>query len=190
MLEDLSDRDLINLVREGDNHAFDVLFRRYHEVLYVYSYKLLKDSDTAADIVQSVFIKLWEHSDYMPVDVNVKAYLYSMARNKVINYIRDNRSRLIHNYCIVRENGLIEDADFLQSIEDAAEQDKLKKAMKKLTVQQRKVIEYRLEGKSNRQIASELNLSLNTVNVHYRMGTKRLKSILKVIPLIIMLILC
>ena len=65
MLEDLSDRDLINLVSEGDNHAFDVLYRRYHEVLYVYSYKLLKDSDTAADIVQSVFIKF-------PVKIQIK----------------------------------------------------------------------------------------------------------------------
>ena len=107
MLEDLSDRDLINLVSEGDNHAFDVLYRRYHEVLYVYSYKLLKDSDTAADIVQSVFIKLWEHSDYMPVEVNVKAYLYSMVRNKVINSFINNENLVINEdeakvlqYCV------------------------------------------------------------------------------------------
>ena len=185
MLEDLSDRDLINLVSEGDNHAFDVLYRRYHEVLYVYSYKLLKDSDTAADIVQSVFIKLWEHSDYMPVEVNVKAYLYSMVRNKVINYIRDNRSRLIHNYCIVRENGLIEDADFLQSIEDAAEQDKLKKAMEKLTVQQRKVIEYRLEGKSNAEIAELMGISKKTVENHLNLVLKEIRKITRAIAIFI-----
>ena len=108
MTEELSDKELLLLVTRGDEHAFDIIFRRYHRVLYLYSLKLLKDPDVAADIVQGVFVKLWEHAEFLPADVNVKSYIYSMVRNKVINYIRDNRSRLIHNYIIVQENGLVQ----------------------------------------------------------------------------------
>jgi RNA polymerase sigma factor (sigma-70 family) len=112
-----------------------------------------------------------------------------MVRNKVINYIRDNRSRLIHNYIIVQENGLVQDLEFLSQVEEVSKQQELEKALDSLPPQQRKIIHLRFEGKSNRQIAEEENLSLNTVNVHYRLAMKKLKTLLKVVPLIL-LILC
>ena len=189
MTEELSDKELLLLVTRGDEHAFDIIFRRYHRVLYLYSLKLLKDPDVAADIVQGVFVKLWEHAEYLPADVNVKSYIYSMVRNKVINYIRDNRSRLIHNYIIVQENGLVQDLEFLSHVEEVSMQQELEKALDSLPPQQRKIIHLRFEGKSNRQIAEEENLSLNTVNVHYRLAMKKLRTLLKVVPLIL-LILC
>lgn len=189
MLEGLSDKELMLMVRHGNDQAFDIIYKRYHRTLYVYCLRLLRDRDVAADIVQGVFIKLWEHSELMPQELNVKSYLYSMVRNRVINYIRDNRSRLTHNYKIVCENGLIEDADFLQRIEEMSQQEELEKAIESLPPQQKKVIRHRFEGMSNRDIADAENLSINTVNVHYRAGMKKLRNILKVVPFII-LILC
>ena len=153
-----------------------------------YSSRLLKDKDVAADIVQGVFVKLWEYSEMLPHDLNIRSYLHSMVRNRVVNYIRDNRARLIHNYMIVQENGLVDDIDFLRRIEDKAQQEELKKAIESLPPQQKKVIKFRFEGKTNREIAQEENLSLNTVNVHYRLAMKKLKDILKVVPFIMLLI--
>ena len=156
--------------------------------MYLYSLRLLKDKDVAADIVQGVFVKLWEYSEMLPHDLNIRSYLHSMVRNRVVNYIRDNRARLIHNYMIVQENGLVDDIDFLRRIEDKAQQEELKKAIESLPPQQKKVIKFRFEGKTNREIAQEENLSLNTVNVHYRLAMKKLKDILKVVPFIMLLI--
>lgn len=190
MIEELSDKELMLMVRNGNEQAFDAIYRRYHRTMYVYSLRLLKDRDIAADIVQGVFIKLWEHSEMLPQDVNVRSYLYSMVRNRVVNYIRDNRTRLIHNYMIVRENGLVEDADFLQQIEEQSRQKELRKAIEALPPQQKKVIKFRFAGMTNKEIAQEENLSLNTVNVHYRLGMKKLKDILKVTPLLMTLFLC
>ena len=189
MKEELSDKELILLVKGGDEHSFDVIYRRYHRTMYLYAYRLLKDPDACADIVQGCFVKLWEHIEFIPKEgINVKSYLYSMVRNKVINYIRDNQSRLIHNYHIFLENEKVEELDFIRHIDEISKQEQLDKAIEALPPQQRKIIQMRLDGKSNRQIAEEENLSLNTVNVHYRLGLKKLEIILKFVPLIIMLL--
>lgn len=186
MIEELSDKELLLMVIHGSEPAFDIIYKRYHRTLYFYSLKLLKDRDVAADIVQGVFIKFWEYSSMLPQDINLRSYLYSMVRNKVVNYIRDNRTRLIHNYMIVCENGLVEDADFLLQIEEQARQKELQKAIETLPPQQKKVIRFRFAGMTNKEIAKEENLSLNTVNVHYRLGMKKLRELLKVIPFIIL----
>ena len=47
------------------------------------------------DIIQEIFIKLWGYSDMMPKRLNLKSYLYSMVRNRVFNFMRDNRTRLV-----------------------------------------------------------------------------------------------
>lgn len=185
MLDKFSDNELISLVCRGDERAFDLLFKRHHKTMYQYSVRLLKDADIAADIVQSVFVKLWEHKEYLSSDINIKAYLYSMVRNRVVNYIRDNRARLIHNYKIVQETGLVEEVEVLEQFEDILRHKELSKAMDTLPPQQRKVLQFRFEGKTNRQIAQEQNLSLNTVNTHYRLGVMALKSILKIITVLL-----
>lgn len=186
MIEGLSDKELIICVRNGNDHAFDVIYKRYHRTMYLYAYKLLKDPDAAADIVQGCFIKLWEYTEFIPLEgINVKSYLYSMVRNRVVNYIRDNKSRLVHNYRIVIENDTTEELDFIRHLEEITKQDELNKAIDALPPQQRKIIQMRLDGMSNRQIADEEHLSVNTVNVHYRLGLKKLVAILKIIPLII-----
>ena len=186
MMEGLSDKELILMARHGNDQAFDIIYKRYHRTLYAYTLRLLKDEDVAADIVQNVFIKLWESADLLPQEINVRAYLYSMTRNRVINYIRDDRSRLVHNYMIVSESDLVEDEDFFSALEDAARKEELEKAIESLPPQQKKVIRYRFSGKTNREIAEKENLSLNTVNVHYRLAMQKLRSILKVIPFIIL----
>lgn len=146
---------MISLVCRNDERAFDLLFNRHHKTMYQYSVRLLKDADMAADIVQSVFVKLWEHKEYLSPEVNIKAYLYSMVRNRVVNYIRDNRARLIHNYRIVQENGLVEEVDMLVQFEDLLRHEELLKAMETLPPQLRKVLQFRFEGKTNRQIAPD-----------------------------------
>lgn len=189
MLDNLTDNELVLLVCRGEEMAFDMLYRRHHRTMYQYAVKLLKDSDVSADIVQSVFVKLWEHKEYLSPEVNIKAYLYSMVRNRVVNYIRDNRSRLVHNYRIVQENGMVEEVDVLGQFEDIVRHKELRKAMESLPPQQRKILQFRFEGKTNRQIAKEQNLSLNTVNVHFRLGLNALKSILKIVTVSLFVIL-
>lgn len=187
-MEDLTDKELICLLISGDGRdkeqIFDIIYKRHHRTMYLYSLRLLKSSEASSDIVQEVFIKLWECLEYITPDINIKAYLYSMVRNRVINYIRDNRTRLIHNYKIIQENGLTEEIRLIEMYEEEAKRKVVEHAMNSLPPQQKMVLQCRFEGKSNVEIAKEHQLSLNTINVHYRLGLKALKGALKILILL------
>lgn len=189
MMENMTDKELMCLLdnggRENRLEIFDLLYKRHHRTMYQYSLRLLKSPEASSDIVQDVFIKLWEHMEYISPEVNVKAYLYSMVRNRVINYIRDNRNRLIHNYRILQETGTVEEMRLISLYEDNSRRKEVTEAFNLLPPQQRKVMRERFEGKTNREIAKEQNLSLSTVNIHYRLGLKTLKNVLKILILLI-----
>ena len=184
-MDDLTDKELICLLINGDGRdkeqIFDVIYKRHHRTMYLYSLRLLKSSEASSDVVQEVFIKFWEYMEYISPEINIKAYLYSMIRNRVINYIRDNRNRLIHNYKIIQENGLVEEVKLIEMMEEDAKRKVVETAMNSLPPQQRMVLQSRLEGKTNAEISKEHNLSLNTVNVHFRLGLKALKGALKIL---------
>ena len=184
-MDDLTDKELICLLINGDGRdkeqIFDVIYKRHHRTMCLYSLRLLKSSEASSDVVQEVFIKFWEYMEYISPEINIKAYLYSMIRNRVINYIRDNRNRLIHNYKIIQENGLVEEVKLIEMMEEDAKRKVVETAMNSLPPQQRMVLQSRLEGKTNAEISKEHNLSLNTVNVHFRLGLKALKGALKIL---------
>lgn len=97
-----------------------------------------------------------------------------MTRNSVLNYVRDHNTALQHNYQIVQQRGHIEDDIFAQA-EKHGEIKELFAAIDKLPEQQKKVAQFRCEGFSNKEIAKMMNLSLNTVNSHYKSSLKNLK---------------
>ena len=188
--EPLSDKDLLAKIRQKDIKAFDVIYLKYHYRLYVYALKMIKNDEDAADIVQDIFIRFWEQADRIPEELNIRNYLYAMVRNRVLNYIRDNRTRLINNYRIVCLRGGYEEPE-AEKEDRAALYGELEDAIESLPPQQRKVAASRKEGLSNAEIAEKLDLSLNTVNVHYRLGLKALRNKLKhLIVLVIILCLC
>lgn len=184
-MEKLEDKELVILLKSGSKQAFDVIYRRHHAVLYLFARRLIKDDDTAADLVQEVFVKLWEHSSILPFDINIKSYLYSMIRNRVLNYIRNNRSRMMNNYKIVQDMTLDCEDEILNLMEDKDMTHRFDKAVQSLPSQQRRVILLKLKGKTSKEIARMMELSLNTVNAHYRLGLKALKNKLLILMLML-----
>ncbi|WP_316817834.1 RNA polymerase sigma-70 factor [Pedobacter nyackensis] len=86
-----SDQELTALLRERDQLAFTEVYRRYWHPLYLHAYKMLSDEDQAKDVIQELFIAFWSKNSTMHISTSLKSYLYVMARNRVINYIRKNR---------------------------------------------------------------------------------------------------
>lgn len=174
---ELNDMELIVLLGRGDKSAFTEIYNRYISQLYTLAYRYIKDEDVAKDILQQVFEKLWMIRGGISPTLQIKSYLYAMTRNAVMNYIRNNRTALQHNYVIAQRRGDIEE-DIYEKAEAQGRVDELMDAIGKLPEQQRKVALYRCEGLSNVEIAKLMNLSLNTVNSHYMQCLKNLKRIL------------
>ena len=84
------DDRLLTLLRDDDKQAFDLIYNRYWEQLFVYVAKVITDRDNAKDIVQEIFVSLWFRRMNLSDIDSLQAYLFTAARYKGLTYIKDN----------------------------------------------------------------------------------------------------
>ncbi|MEA4978728.1 MAG: sigma-70 family RNA polymerase sigma factor, partial [Petrimonas sp.] len=85
------DHALFLLIKKRDKEAFAVIYQKYHRYLYSLALKYLKDTQLAEDAVQHIFVKLWETTQNIEIEINLKNYLYTMIKNYILNQFRNNR---------------------------------------------------------------------------------------------------
>jgi RNA polymerase sigma-70 factor (family 1) len=91
-----SDDDLIALLRQDDISAFTTIHSRYCGVLYQHAYKRLSDRDAVKDILQELFIYLWDQRRSIEIKGGLQAYLCTAVRNKVLNVFKHEKVK--YNY--------------------------------------------------------------------------------------------
>jgi len=171
----LTETNLIDQIKQGDEDAFEMLFKEYFKVLSVYARKFLNDLDLAQDIVQEVFVKFYEQRSTMLVHTSLKALLYQSVKNRCLDHIRSQQTRSTHhdNILSLSKGSDIDAADFMEQVE--LEQ-KIYQSIADLPEQCQVIFKLsRLEGKRNQEIADELNLSKRTVETQISNALKRLR---------------
>lgn len=171
----LPDETLLSRLKEGDEKAFTAIYIRYNKMLYVLAYKYLKDSFRAEDIVQQVFLKLWEARSLFAGAINLRNYLYTSAKNLILNEIRDNFSDMEKNYVVIQNTPEFEDK--LQSaLEEKDLFQHFYKILAELPEQKRKVCLLKIrDNLSNQEVADKLHISVPTVKSHYSQAIKLLR---------------
>lgn len=169
---------LAELLSGDSADAFREIFNRYHSILYIMSVKMLKDEDEASDAVQYVFVKLWESRKNIVVKTNLKNYLYTMAKHYILNFIQSRTTKLkvYYNKSLMMDRLSESVADIVEAKDRNAS---IEKAISELPEKKKKVIMLKREGFSNPQVAQKMNISVNTVKVHYQEALKMLKKTLK-----------
>ncbi len=171
-----------------DKKQFELLFKSHFQYLVNYATQYVQDSNTAEDIVQKVFITLWEKRATINPQQSVKSYLFTAVRNNCLNYIRDNkkyRSRVLDLDC--GEFDIIEPETESQE----ALQKQIEHALSELPEKCRKVFELsRIHKLKYKEIAEELDVSVKTVEAHMSKALKTLRVLLKNTPAKIILTLC
>jgi len=76
---------ILQQIREGDDESFRKIFHAYYEGLCQYAFTLLRDMDDAEDIVQSVFLKIWEKHQTLIITHTIKSYLYKAVYHQCVN---------------------------------------------------------------------------------------------------------
>ncbi|NII81358.1 MULTISPECIES: RNA polymerase sigma factor [unclassified Pedobacter] len=170
---DFSDAELTELLREGDRGAFTVIYNNYWKLLFQTAYRILNNTIAAEDIVQDIFVSLWNRKNEAVI-LNLKAYLQQATRFAVYEAIRQrkhdsnfyNRLALI-TADIITDNPLLfkEQQELLSEIINALPEDC--KESFRLS---------REEGMTYKQIAAVLGISEKTVEKRI---TKSLKHIRK-----------
>jgi RNA polymerase sigma-70 factor (ECF subfamily) len=160
-------------IRSNDPAAFASLFRKYYEQLFYFALRFLKDSQTAENIVQDVFVKLWEKREEWHVQSSVKAYLYTAVKNRSLNYIKREKSMVSVEEVSVNQMDEIPSPE--ESLIENEIMEAVQGAIEKLPQQCRCVYQMkRYDGMTYSEIAEILNVSINTVKTQMKRALKSL----------------
>ena len=161
-----NEQELLLRIAEGDEKAFRVLFDQYWEPLYAATLTLVKAKEPARDLLQEVFLKIWNVRTELPGKENVKNFIFIVARNHIYNELRKKSHEEAFSENIIRHFAEKSDTALEQLIHKEARQ-VLNEAVSQLPEQQRLVYQLsREQGLSQQEIASRLQISLSTVKTH------------------------
>ncbi|MEC3880097.1 RNA polymerase sigma factor [Parapedobacter sp. 10938] len=89
----VTDSELLQQIKQDSQEAFTELHNRYHLLLFAYAFKLTGEEQAAKDLVQEIFISLWNKRATVYVSVSIRAYLYSAVRYKFLKLVAHNKIR-------------------------------------------------------------------------------------------------
>jgi RNA polymerase sigma-70 factor (ECF subfamily) len=165
----LDDVQLLQRIRDGDEGAFDALFRRYYAPLAGFAETMLRGTGMAEDIVQDVLLELWRRRAVIDAGVSCKAYLFRAVRNRSLNALRhDSNVRRLEP--VVREEAVALEAPAADVSTGVAELDAaIREAVHSLREPIRECfLLSRRDKLTYGQIAEVLGVSVKTVEA--RMG--------------------
>ncbi|MDL2304546.1 RNA polymerase sigma-70 factor [Bacteroides sp. OttesenSCG-928-D19] len=171
-VEYIDDIFLLKLIQQGDKQAFKYLFDSFFAALCRFLRMYTSEHTVAEEIALDVFTAVWEKRETLDIKLSWKAYLFQAARNKALNYIRDNE-RYVH----VSDWSLHEQSSWDHSLELQELERLIQEAVCTLPDLCRNIFQKsRVEYQSNKEIAQELNISVKYVEAQI---TKALKQIRK-----------
>lgn len=163
-----SDRELTELLRVGNHEAFEVLYERYKGVLHLHAYKKLGNLEEAQDLIQELFVWLWQKRACLPDTGNFSGYLYVALRNRILDaiahhHVEDKYSRSLQQF--------ISDEHFVtdRTVRERELSTQINGAVSQLPPKMQEVfIMSRTTLMSHRAIAEKLGISENTVKNHIK----------------------
>jgi len=164
--------ELINKIKQGDEQAFEQLFKLYFERLYHFANSILKDASLAKDIVQEVYIKFWEKRKVIE-PINIESFLYRLVRNQCISHIRhikviNNTKQSLADIKNIEELyriDFVRDEPYLV-IEKELEKE-IEGVIADLPPRCREVfLMSRVDGLKNKEIAEQLDMRVKNVEKH------------------------
>jgi RNA polymerase sigma-70 factor (family 1) len=163
----------------GDEVAFKLFFQKHQPKLFAYVYKVVKSREIAEELVLDIFLKIWSAKEILSEVENVDAFLYRMAVNKSLDFLRTAAREK-------RLRSLLIDHMQYEPVEEPSANDlneykqRVTQCLQMLTRQQQLVLNLsREEGLTHEQIANKLNLSKNTVKNHMVTALKHLRLFIK-----------
>lgn len=171
----LSDLELMNLLKSGNQDAFAEIYERYFGPLYLHAYKRIRDKDEARDLVQELFSHLWSKRDTLEPRTSFSNYLYTWVRNSILNIIAH---KIVEEKYLSSLPGWINDAESLTDhrVRERQLAAIIEKEIDALPPRMRAVFE--LSRKSNmsyKEIAEKLEITEQSVRSHVKNALKILR---------------
>lgn len=170
---DISEDKFIRQINNKEIGAFRLLFERFYNYLVLYAMKRVQQREIAEDVVQEVFVAIWENAKVYNSFVGFRSFLYDAVQNRCIDYLKHKAvedryvvySLAHHDDEGEREYDLMREEIYRE----------LYLAVNELPDRCKEVFELHLQGKKNEEIAELLSLSVQTVKTHKKNAVRFLK---------------
>lgn len=168
----MDEADLLKRLQAGEESVFEVLYDQYFSALYVHAYNKLRDREVAKDIVQDLFVTLWEKRASIPINKSISSYLYISVRNRTLDYIAKERSK---------EKYLDTLVDFIEAkhsftdhrVREKMLEEQIESVLDSLPPRLKEVFQLsRKQHLTHRQISEKLNLSEQSVRSYVKDALK------------------
>lgn len=189
MIHKMNDSVLLERLAAGDEHALNEIYMLYWQDLFVCAYNVLKDKAACEDIVQDLFLQLWQKRSTIQITTSLRAYLYTAVRYNVFRQIRTGKVRNVL-FDEAADRMSVNTTEFIMAEKDITRQ--VARVVAGLPDKCREVYKLsREEQLTHKEIASRLNISTKTVENQLTIALKRVRASLNtVVVVIIMLIAC
>ena len=170
-----NDDKLFESIRQGNIDAYEMLFKKYYLSMCMIARRIVEDEDVAKDLVQEIFIRLWEKRETYDFRETADIFLYVSVRNKCFDYLRSRKNLPLKEGLSAAGNEyffhdiLIEEETYRIVME----------AIDTLPAQSGRIIKLSLEGKQNKEISENLGISVNTVKSLKYKAMDTLREVLK-----------
>ncbi len=180
----LSDAQILDNLKKGEPSAYKQLFDRYYMPLSIYALKYCDSFQLAEDIVQELFIKLWDEKIYLKLEGAVSPYLFKSVKNNTLKAIKKN-SKYHFEELEDQINKLITNDIDIESIE--ADKKRLYEELESLPPKSKEVFKaIVLDNLKYKEVAEQLDISVNTVKTHYSRALKQLRNSLDIIIMLLL----
>ena len=164
------DSDLVAALKQDNLKSFGIIYNRYKKLVYSFSLKYLYDTEEARELVQTVFINLWEHRRLLDENKSVRSYIFRSTVNSIYNVLKKKAVRrryMLNQLLLPEETTNPYDQIFYSDLDE-----KIRIVIDSLSPQQKKIYDLKSrEGLTSEEIAVKLDLSVRTVeNTIYRVN--------------------
>ena len=163
-------------LRQGEEASYRALFEHYYPVLVTFALRYVTDLDQAKELVQEVFIKLYQKREALQIAQSLKSYLFKAVYHQCLNTIKQAKLRQQHQQQAAQERTDTDDTDHLVEAETIQ---RIYQAIETLPEQCRRIFTMnRFEGMNNQAIADQLGISKRTVETQISKALKLLRQAL------------
>lgn len=167
-----------NKARELTLKEFEKIFNHLYDSLCLFAYKYVNDLDLSEDIVQDVFIKIWENKVSFSDKDKIVGLFYTAVKNKSLDFLRSKYAKDVKAYSSQDLETLQTESYFLSEAIIIETSDVIERTIKSLPNKCAEVMRLGIENYTNKEIAEEMNISIYTVKEYKKMAYQKFRKTL------------
>lgn len=176
------EKELVKQFKAGNEMAFELIFHRTKGKLMGFLKKVLPVGEDEESVMQEIYLKLWSKRTIVETDKNFETFLFTLARNMVIDVMRKrlSKQKYLENLYSQLKEGQKNSMDTLAAVEYSELEQKIFELINKLPEKRQEIFKLnRIEGLTYKEIAAKLDISENTVDTQIRKALTFLRSEMK-----------